>query len=245
MAGSLSDTVDSLQTSVDEYLQSTPNLPNQTQTQTTTPTPPPTTPLQDTQVDEEPKTSAARPSRIPFEIDREGSARITPYDVKTARDIFREELTTFNDEFEPRINIDDNIIKTAISIAKDEFFNKETGDVASKDFESAYNRASTNLNNKLDKAGANRDLRDATYELVGKIADDYGNRLRTYDAPFNVQERVAGRNPLLEEVTPTEAQPIQEAQAPIDTTNIGEALDEQTADVDLQQQQNSPQPVEQ
>ena len=32
MAGSLSDTVDSLQTSVDEYLESTPNLPNQNQT---------------------------------------------------------------------------------------------------------------------------------------------------------------------------------------------------------------------
>ena len=50
MAGSLSDTVDSLQTSVDEYLESTPNLPNQNQTQTTTPTPPPTTPLQNTEV---------------------------------------------------------------------------------------------------------------------------------------------------------------------------------------------------
>ena len=132
-------------------------------------------------------------------------------------------MTTFNDEFEPRINIDDNIIKTAISIAKDEFFNKETGDVASKVFESAYNRASTNLNNKLDKAGANRDLRDATYELVGKIADDYGNRLRTYDAPFNVQES-SRKKSLVEEATPTEAQPIQEAQVPIDTTNIGEAL---------------------
>ena len=148
------------------------------------------------------KFSRDRPRKITFDYDRQGSARITPRDVKVAKDIFQEELTEFNNQFNPRINLDDNIIKTSIASAKEDFY-REDYDV-SIEFETASIRASNNLAKKLKIAGANQELDNAVTNLVETIKNDYVMRLRNYDR-LETPERVAGVNPFIE---PKTGQPI-------------------------------------
>ena len=137
--------------------------------------------------------SEERPSRITFDYDRQGSARITPSDVRQAKSIYREELQSFNDEFKPKRNIDDNIVKTAIAFAKEDFYRLDE-DLAIE-FETASNRAIDNLNKKLKQIGANKELQNEVADLNSRLSDDYSTRLRNYDR-LDLQERVSGFNPI-------------------------------------------------
>ena len=137
--------------------------------------------------------SEERPSRITFDYDRQGSARITPSDVRQAKSIYREELQSFNDEFKPKRNIDDNIVKTAIAFAKEDFYRLDE-DLAIE-FETASNRAIDNLNKKLKQIGANKELQNEVADLYSRLSDDYSTRLRNYDR-LDLQERVSGFNPI-------------------------------------------------
>ena len=137
--------------------------------------------------------SEERPSRITFDYDRQGSARITPSDVRQAKSIYREELQSFNNEFKPKRNIDDNIIRTAIAFAKEDFYRLDE-DLAIE-FETASNRAIDNLNKKLKQIGANKELQNEVADLYSRLSDDYSTRLRNYDR-LDLQERVSGFNPI-------------------------------------------------
>ena len=141
--------------------------------------------------------SEVRPAKITFDYERQGSGRIDERDVKVAKGIYREELEQFNNEYKPRNNIDDNIIKTAIAGAKADFYEADIGEFTGE-FNKAFVVASNNLNKKLKQFNVDERLSQGVEDLYQLIRADYGSRLRNYDRP-NVQERVAGFNPLDED----------------------------------------------
>ena len=139
-------------------------------------------------------TEGQKPIRINFDYEKNKGA-ITPDVIKQATALYKDDIEELNAA--SPIDLTNNIIRSVISLAREDFYRADTGVDSSNPFLTAANRAIDNLDKKIKPfERKNPQLKSKVGALVGNLEDDYKRRLVNYDR-LNKDEIASGFNPFL------------------------------------------------